>query len=92
MKILLDPEHLEQLSRRARARLMSVEPGPLKTARNEVSQIIQLALDTALQNLDIVTRQEFAVQTKLLERTRARLDALQAHINEVEKNRESDQS
>jgi len=42
------------------------------------------AVQSALGNLDLVTREEFDVQAEVLKRTRAKLDALEARIAAME--------
>ncbi len=85
METLLDTEQLEELKRRVEVRLKSVEPEPLKMARGELTNTLQLVLDNALQYLDIITREEFAVQAELLKRTRITLATLQARLDEIER-------
>ncbi len=45
---------------------------------------LHLALQSALAKLDLVTREEFAAQTEVLARTRARLEALEISLAELE--------
>ncbi len=42
------------------------------------------AVQSALGNLDLVTREEFDVQAEVLNRTRAKLEALEARVAELE--------
>jgi len=42
------------------------------------------AVQSALGNLDLVTREEFDVQAEVLRRTRARLDELEARLVKLE--------
>lgn len=42
------------------------------------------AVQSALGNLDVVTREEFDVQAEVLKRTRAKLDALEARVAQLE--------
>jgi len=80
----IDQEKLEQFSRSLEEKIEALAPEPLKSARDEVTKTIRLALDNLLQSLDVVTREEFEVQTKLLERTRETLDALDARLSAME--------
>ena len=50
------------------------------------------AVQSALGNLDLVTREEFDVQTEVLRNTRAQLKALEARIEELESARGATQS
>lgn len=42
------------------------------------------AVQNALGNLDLVTREEFDVQTEVLRRTRVKLEALEARVQALE--------
>ena len=44
-------------------------------------------LASGLERLDLVTREEFDVQRKVLARTRARLEALEAELSKLEQAR-----
>ncbi len=61
--------------------------------QNNVSQDIQRNLRALIQaglaKMDVVTRDEFAAQTALLERTRAKLDTLEAQLIELSQQLES---
>jgi len=47
-------------------------------------QEIKSALQAALSRMDLVTREEFDAQTAVLQRTRARLEALEDKLAELE--------
>lgn len=55
--------------------------GPIKDLEHNLRALLQ----SALQKLDIVTRDEFDVQQEVLLRTREQLIALEARISELEK-------
>jgi len=50
----------------------------------EVKQMVQTMVQQGLNKLDLVTREEFDVQSKVLARTRERLEALEAKVTELE--------
>ena len=50
----------------------------------DLKKNLLVALNSALQRMDLVTREEFDVQTELLVRTRARLEVLEAKVAEME--------
>lgn len=50
----------------------------------EVRSSIKAVLVSGLKDMDLVTREEFDIQTKLLARTRAKLDELQAQMDKLE--------
>ena len=45
---------------------------------------LQIALQSALSKLNLVTREEFDAQTAVLQRTRAKLEALEVRCTEIE--------
>jgi len=47
-------------------------------------QEMKAALQSALARMDLVTREEFDAQTAVLQRTRARLEALEGKLAELE--------
>jgi BMFP domain-containing protein YqiC len=53
----------------------------------DVEKNVKALLGTAFTKLDLVTREEFDVQREVLARTRAKLEALEARIAELEAGR-----
>lgn len=51
---------------------------------------LQLALQSALAKLNLVTREEFDAQTAVLQRTRAKLEALELRCAEMEQTLKKD--
>ncbi len=64
-------------------------PGNLFTLHQDLEQNLRVALNSALQQLDLVTREEFDVQKAVLARTRARLEALEIQVATLEAQRRS---
>ena len=52
--------------------------------REDLEQNFRGVLKTGLERLDLVTREEFEVQQAVLQRTREKLEALQAKVAELE--------
>jgi ubiquinone biosynthesis accessory factor UbiK len=50
-------------------------------------QDLKRLIESAASRLDLVTREQFDAQTAVLQRTRERLEALEAKLVELEKNR-----
>lgn len=65
-------------------RLSSSVPEPLKNAQEDMEQTMRGLLEGGLQKMNLVTREEFDIQTAVLERTRQKLDELEAKIKELE--------
>jgi len=59
-------------------------PEGLRSARDDLEKNFKSVLQTGLGKLDLVTREEFAVQEAVLARTREKLEALQAQLGEIE--------
>ena len=50
----------------------------------DIEKNLRAMLSSAFARLDLVTREEFDVQRELLARTRAKLEALEARMTEIE--------
>jgi hypothetical protein len=50
----------------------------------DVERNIKASLSTLFTKLDLVTREEFDIQSKVLERTREKLTAMESRITELE--------
>ena len=62
--------------------LLPHDPQDLKKASE---QKLRLALESMLQKLDVVSREEYEVQTEVLQRTRQRLEELEQRLAILEK-------
>lgn len=65
-------------------RLLASLPAAVRGAQADLEKNFRAVLHSSLGKMDLVTRDEFDVQTKVLERTRARLAVLEARLAEVE--------
>jgi ubiquinone biosynthesis accessory factor UbiK len=74
-------DKLEEISEK----LAAILPPSLSTMRDDLKQQFNSVLQAALsEHLHLVTRDEFDVQVKVLEKTRAKLEALTAKIETLE--------
>ncbi len=78
----MDPKILDDISRRIAAAL----PAGIGTIKADLEKNIRAALDSTMSNMNLVSRQEFEVQQKVLERTRTKIEALEKQLAELEKN------
>lgn len=78
----MDPNILDELSRRLAAAL----PPGITTLKDDLEKNIRTALSGISENLNLVSREEFEIQQKVLERTRTKLEALEKQLIELEKN------
>jgi BMFP domain-containing protein YqiC len=65
-------------------RLLETLPAAVRGAQADLESNFRVVLRHTLAKLDLVTREEFDVQTKVLERTRARLAVLETRLVELE--------
>ena len=77
---MLDPKILEDFGAKMGALLAN---SPAK----DIEKNAKALLSGMLAKLDLVTREEFDVQTQVLARTREKLQALEARVEALEKTR-----
>ncbi len=61
-------------------RLAEAVPQNLKAMGEDLERNFKSLLQTGLEKMDLVTREEFDVQVAVLERTREKLEALEARL------------
>lgn len=66
------------------ARLTAALPDSMRDARDELQQNFRSILQSTFNRFDLVTRDEFDAQTKVLERTRSKLEQLERKLSELE--------
>ncbi|HEY5623503.1 MAG TPA: accessory factor UbiK family protein [Gammaproteobacteria bacterium] len=66
-------------------RLAEAVPQNLKAIGEDLERNFKSLLSSGLERMDLVTREEFDVQVAVLERTREKLEALEAKLAELEK-------
>lgn len=77
---MLDPKAFDDFAKRFAE---AVPPG-LRQFQAEMEKNIHAALQSTFAKLDLVTREEFEVQQGVLARTRAKLEALEKQVAELE--------
>jgi BMFP domain-containing protein YqiC len=65
-------------------RLFESIPPAMRNMRSELEDNFRAVLRANLAQLDLLSRDEFTAQTKVLERTRARLETLERRVAELE--------
>lgn len=80
---MIDPKSIDDLARR----LSEAVPANLRAVQQDIEKNFRTILQSTLARLDLVTREEFDVQTKVLARSREKLEALEKTVAELEKNR-----
>ncbi|QKK03638.1 MAG: accessory factor UbiK family protein [Pseudomonadota bacterium] len=67
---------LDEITRK----LATILPAELRTARTELHEQFRAVLESAFERMDLVTREEFEIQKKVLERTREKLESLEQRL------------
>ncbi len=68
------------------SKLAEAVPEGLRSVREDLESNFRSVLRSSLSKLDLVTREEFAVQEAVLAKTRSKLEALEARLAELEDN------
>jgi len=71
---------IEELSQRVEQSL----PEGMRQAKSDMEKTVRGAVTNAFQKMDLVTREEFDIQTQVLARTRAKLEALEQRVADLE--------
>ena len=74
---MADPRLLDEMDRRLREILA-------RSPAADLEKNLRALMQSALGRLDLVTREEYDVQREVLARTRAKLEALEARLAELE--------
>jgi BMFP domain-containing protein YqiC len=77
---MLDPKKLEEI---AKSLSNAIPPG-VKSMAGEAEEKMKQVLQSQLNKLDFVSREEFDVQSQVLIRTREKLEALEARLAKLE--------
>ena len=75
-----DPKSLDELARR----LAEAVPPGLAALKDDLERNFRAVLQSGLAKLDLVTRQEFDIQTAVLRRSRERLEELEKRLAALE--------
>ncbi|AUI66341.1 MULTISPECIES: accessory factor UbiK family protein [Glaesserella] len=76
---MLNPKNLESIAQQ----LHNALPQSLKNVGNDLEEKFKQILQAQLAKLDIVTREEFDVQSQVLLRTREKLNELEKRLDEL---------
>ena len=78
---MIDPKLLDDLARR----LSTSAPSGLQLLQDDLRRNLRSSLEAALSKLDLVTREEFEVQTAVLARTRQKLESIEQQLALLER-------
>jgi BMFP domain-containing protein YqiC len=65
-------------------RLSNAVPDSARSVQDDVEKNLRAGVQSVLAKLDLMTREEFDVQCKLLARSRARIEVLEKQVAELE--------
>ncbi len=77
---MIDIESIDHLA----DRVGKLIPAGLGQAREDIRANVRDVLTRGLQELDLITREEFDVQAQVLQRTRQRLETLEWRVTALE--------
>jgi BMFP domain-containing protein YqiC len=77
---MFDPKAIDDIA----SRLTAALPPSLNNFKEDMEKNAHAVLQTALGKLDLVTREEFEVQKAVLAKTRAKLEALEKRVADIE--------
>ena len=77
---MIDPKSLDGLA----AKIAEGLPAGLGQVHEDLRNNVRAAISAALARMDLVSREEFDVQSAVLARTREKLIALEATVRELE--------
>ncbi len=75
---MIDFRNIDELTRKLSERV----PENVKTLRADMEANFKAVLSSAFDRMDLVTREEFEAQKKVLERTREKLEELEAKLSQ----------
>lgn len=78
---VFDAKQLDELTRG----VLNALPSGVREVQQDLGKNLRAALQSVFTKLDLVTREEFEVQSAVLLRTREKLTALEARVAELEK-------
>ncbi|WP_115720477.1 ubiquinone biosynthesis accessory factor UbiK [Gallaecimonas mangrovi] len=78
---MINTQKLEELAKQ----ITNAMPPGVKAFSDEVESRVKQVLQAQLMKLDLVSRDEFDVQSRVLLKTREKLDALEARVEALEK-------
>jgi len=77
---MFDPKQIDEIARR----ISAVLPPGFREIQDDAEKNLRAVLQSTFAKLDLVTREEFEVQSAVLLRTREKLEALEARVTKLE--------
>lgn len=77
---MLDPKNINEIVQK----VLSSMPEGIKALPEDIQSNLRETLQSVLMKMDLVTREEFDVQKKVLQRTREKLEKIEAALDSFE--------
>ena len=78
----MDTKFIDDIARH----LSEAVPEDFRKLQQDLQKNFRVILDGAFSRMSLVTREEFDAQQSVLDRTREKLEKLEQHLRELEKN------
>lgn len=78
---MFDPKFFDELSKK----LADSIPENVKTMRNDMEKHFRNIIQATFSKLDLITREEFDIQSLVLSKTRGKLEKLEQRVEALEK-------
>lgn len=82
---MFDPKQFDEIA----SKLFAALPTSLQTFEKEIQQKFKEVLQATFTRMDLITREEFDIQCKVLARTREKLEHLEAQVEELAKHKKN---
>lgn len=82
---MFDPKQCDDLAKK----LFATLPTSLQNIEKDIQQKFKEVLQATFTRMDLITREEFDVQCKVLARTREKLEQLQTQVDELLKHQKN---
>jgi BMFP domain-containing protein YqiC len=77
---MLDPKFIDDITRR----LTQAMPASARALQDDLEKNLRAAMQSVFARMDLVTREEFDVQTRVLARSRDKIEALEKQVAALE--------
>jgi hypothetical protein len=78
------PNQIDDLAKK----LVGLMPGSLQNLQTDIEANMRSGLESGLKKMNLVTREEFDIQSVVLLRTREKLEALERIVSDIERKME----
>ncbi|ALA23589.1 hypothetical protein AVI51_10075 [Piscirickettsia salmonis] len=84
---MFDPKLFDDMAKK----IAEAMPSGLKSVQEDLERNMKTVLQSSFQKMDLVTREEFDIQSAVLAKTRLMVEALEQRVDELEAQLPTDQ-